>query len=131
MTNTQKRILVVDDDEMLREMHTSVFEDEDYLVDSAADGLEALLLLSEQHYDLLATDLFMPELNGIELIIKCQKEYPELKTLLLSGGGKDLEAEHGKKLVTYLGQEIEVGLFLKKPFDLEEMLNYVKNLLQE
>ena len=131
MINTQKRILVVDDDEMLREMHTSVFEDENYLVDSAADGLEAFALLSTQHYDLLATDMFMPELNGFELIIKCQKEYPELKILLLSGGGKDLEAEHGKKLVTYLGQEIEIGLFLKKPFDLEEMLNYVENLLQE
>jgi len=131
MTKTQKRILVVDDDEMLREMHSSVFEDEDYLVDSAADGLEALALLSTQHYDLLATDMFMPELNGFELIIKCQKEYPRLKTLLLSGGGKDLEAEHGKKLVSYLGQAIEIGLFLKKPFDLEEMLDYVENLLQE
>jgi len=131
MTNTQKRILVVDDDVMLREMHTSVFEDEDYLVDSAADGLEALALLSTQHYDLLATDMFMPELNGFELIIKCQKEYPELKTLLLSGGGKDLEAEHGLKQVTYLGQKIEIDLFLKKPFNLDEMLGFVDKLLQE
>ena len=131
MTIIQKRILVVDDDTMLREMHASVFEDEGYLVDSASNGIEALALLSTQHYDLLATDMFMPELNGFDLIIKCQKDYPKLKTILLSGGGKGLEVGHGEKQVTYLGQQIEIDLYLKKPFDLDEMLNSVENLLKK
>ena len=104
MSNKQKKILVVDDDEMLRDMHTSVFEDEGYLVDSASDGNEAWTLIKAQQYDLLATDMFMPELNGFELILKCQSEFPALKVLLLSGGGKDVVAEHGQRPVKYLDQ---------------------------
>lgn len=131
MNKPQKRILVVDDDEMLREMHTTIFEEENYLVDSASDGNEAWALLKAQHYDLLATDMFMPKLNGFELIIKCQKEFPGLKTILLSGGGKDVEAEHGQKHVKHLDQDIEIDVFLKKPFDLDEMLSFVEKILQD
>lgn len=131
MGNLQKRILVVDDDEMLREMHSTVLEDEDYQVDSAADGNEAWALIKTHHYDLLATDMFMPELNGFDLILKCQNEFPSLKTILVSGGGKEIEAEHGQKQVKFMGQEIEVDIFLKKPFDLNEMLICVEKLLQE
>ena len=131
MNNSQKRILVVDDDEMLREMHTTIFEDEDYLVDSASNGNEAWALITTQHYDLLATDMFMPEMNGFELILKCQSEFPALKTLLLSGGGKDIEAEHGQKHVKYMQQEIDIDAFLKKPFDLDDMLSIVERVLQE
>lgn len=130
MSNLQKRILVVDDDEMLREMHSSVFEDENYLVDSASNGKDAWALLTNRHYDLLATDMFMPEPNGFELILKCQTELPNLKTILLSGGGKDIEAEHGHTHVKFMDQEIDIDAFLKKPFDLDEMLSIVERILQ-
>lgn len=131
MNSPKKRILVVDDDEILRELHTTVFEDGNYLVDSASNGREAWDLITTQHYYLLATDMFMPELNGFELILKCQQEYPMLKTILISGGTKDIVAEHGKKTVVYMEQKIEIDAFLKKPFNLDEMLSIADKILQD
>jgi len=131
MENSQKKILVVDDDEILREMHTMVLEDEGYQVDSAATGNEAWELLNTHHYDLIATDMFMPEMNGFELIQKCIKQFPTLKTILVSGGGKDLSTGQEGKLASFKGQDIKIDLFLIKPFDLDEMLSDVSKLLQE
>lgn len=131
MNKSQKKILVVDDDEMLRDMHATVFEDEGYLVGSASDGHEAWSLITTQHFDLLVTDMFMPNLNGFELTLKCHKEFPELKIILVSGGGKDIIAEHGQRKVQYMEQEVEIDAFLKKPFNLDDMLSIVERILQE
>ncbi len=131
MDNSKINILVVDDDDMLREIHTSIFEDEGYQVDSAENGKQACDLLKTKHYDLLATDMFMPEMNGIELIIQCQQLSPLTKIIMLSGGGKEIEAEHGKNTIRYQSREIQIELFLKKPFDLEEMLSSAEAILQQ
>ncbi|MDH3325210.1 MAG: response regulator [Gammaproteobacteria bacterium] len=131
MTNTQKRILVVDDDDMLRETHVMVFEDEGYQVDSAINGQEAWDLINKNHYDLVTTDLFMPIMNGIEFILKCQEDFPSLKIVLVSGGGSDVEAEHGQDFIKFMGKRVNVDIFLKKPFSLIEMLSIVEKLLQE
>ena len=85
---------------------------------------------NENNYHLLATDLYMPKMNGIELILACQQSFPDTKIMLFSGG-KEIEAEHGKDQIKFLGQEINVDVFLKKPCDLSEMLAAVERLLQE
>lgn len=131
MNSSQKKILVVDDDETLREILVDVFEDENYLVDVAANGTVALELMSENYYDLLLTDMFMPEMNGIELILKCQSQFPAIKIILLSGGGRDVTAEHGTRHVKFCDDEVDINVFLKKPCDLDEMLSVVKTILLE
>ena len=131
MNNLKKRILVAEDEDALRNMIVMVLKDEGYQVDAAANGNEAWELMNTNHYDLLATDLYMPQMNGIELIFTCQEPFPETKIILFSGGGKELDAEHGNQYVKFLDQEIKVDVFLKKPCDLGEMLSVVKKLLQE
>jgi len=129
MTDLQKRILVAEDDTSLREMLVIVLQDEEYQVDSAVDGIEALNLLNTNKYDLLATDLYMPKMNGYELILKCQQSFPETKIILFSGGGKEIEAEHGNQMIKFLGKAVKVNMFLKKPCNLSEIIDAVENIL--
>ena len=83
MNDPQKRILLVEDEGLLRSMLYMVFKDENYQTDIAANGKEACAFLNENNYDLLATDMFMPEMNGVELILKCQASHPATKTILI------------------------------------------------
>ena len=129
MENSSKRILVVEDEEGLREMLKLIFSEEGYEVDTAVNGKQAWDLLNFNQYDLLATDLYMPVMNGIDLIIQTQAAFPEMNIIMLSGGGKEVEVNHGNKVVKYLEQEVTVDMFLKKPFDLNELLDIVEKLV--
>lgn len=129
MDTLQKKLLLAEDEEILNEMLIDVFEDEGYAVDATSNGVEAWERLNTKDYDILISDLFMPEMNGIDLITKCQAVFPSMKTILLCGGGKDVIATHGKQEVKYLEQEIRIDMFLKKPCDLDELLSTVETLL--
>lgn len=130
MGTSPKKILVVEDDESLRIMLVTVFEDEGYDVGVAENGNEAWGLINTNHYDLLVTDLYMPQMNGMDLVGHCRPSFPELNIIMLSGGGRDLEANHGGSLVELNGKQIEVDIFMKKPCNLGELLANVKNILQ-
>ncbi|MCW8922168.1 MAG: response regulator [Gammaproteobacteria bacterium] len=123
------KILVVEDDKFLREMLALVFEEEGYQADAVADGEAAWERLNKQHYALLITDMYMPKMNGVELVTKCQKSFPEIKTVVISGGGREVEAEHGKGRVKLYNKEIQADIFLKKPYNLDEMFTIVDRLL--
>jgi len=129
LEHSDKNILVAEDQEALKEMLATILEDEDYQVDTASNGNEAWNLVKNKHYDLLLTDLYMPEMNGIELIQKCQQHSPETTIILLSGGGRELKAETGDTTVSFLDQKIKIDLFLKKPCNLIDLLDTVENLL--
>jgi len=129
MNNAKIKILIAEDEENLREMLILVLKDEGYQVDEAADGLQAWNLLNKNHYDLLVTDLFMPKMNGFDLIIKCHDLFSKTKTILLSGGGKEIEAKHGSRNIKYLDQETEVDVYLKKPCNLNEFLSTIEKIL--
>lgn len=129
MNNSQKRILVAEDEASLKKMLVIVLEEEEYQVDSVDNGEEAWALLSKNKYDLLATDLYMPIMNGIELIKKCQESYPETKILLLCGGGKELDATHGNPEIKFNEEPIKIDMFLKKPYDLNSLLTSVEDLV--
>ena len=129
MIDLQKKILVAEDDEFLRDMLVLVLKDEKYQVDAAENGMEAWALMSANKYDLLATDLYMPKMNGYELILKCQQSFPKTKIILFSGGGKEIEAEHGSEKFKFLDDEVKVNMFLKKPCNLNEILGSVENVL--
>lgn len=129
MNNTHKNILVVDDEKLLGDILVTILEDEGYQVDYAENGIEALEFLKSKKYDLMATDLFMPVMNGFELIKECQKSFPMTKIIMFSGGGDDLQAEHGQKHVKYKNQNITVDLFMKKPWSMKELLPKLENIL--
>lgn len=73
--NTQKKkILVVEDDESLRELYVDILTQEGYGVDSAKDGIEGLDKLKKGGWDLVLLDIVLPEINGFEIARRVKKE---------------------------------------------------------
>ena len=83
MTN----ILIIDDEPKIRLVLRELFELEGYTVTEASNGCEGMALFHEKKIDLILTDLFMPEQEGLETIYKLKKESPEIKIIAMSGGG--------------------------------------------
>ncbi len=80
------KILLADDHELVRDGIIALLENEDNLevVNEAADGKEALEIIERDTPDLLIVDIRMPEPNGIEVVKRVKKDFPKLKTLVLS-----------------------------------------------
>ena len=81
------KVLLIDDDEMLRNALKAVLVSKNYEVVLAVNGKEGLNLYREQKIDVVITDIVMPEKEGIETIIDFQKDFPEAKIIVISGGG--------------------------------------------
>jgi serine phosphatase RsbU (regulator of sigma subunit) len=81
------RVLVVDDDDMIRLAVTQVLRRDGCLCSQAADGLEALEALQDQDFEVLLTDLSMPRMDGLTLLKAAQKVRPHIVTIVLSGMG--------------------------------------------
>jgi DNA-binding response OmpR family regulator len=106
----RRQILVVDDDPSIRTLLRLVAERNGYTVDVAADGVEALQLLSETQYDLAIVDLMMPRVNGYELVtgMRAWKDRP---TVVIATAMTD-------SLIGQLDAEV-VHSIIRKPFDIE------------
>ena len=120
------RILVIEDDAEVRGMICKVLNKEDYDVVEAENGNEAFKLLnSEANIDLVITDIIMPEKEGIETILELNKDYPHIKILAISGGGKG-SAQDYLSMAKGMGADVT----LKKPFVKQELLEAVQELLE-
>jgi PAS domain S-box-containing protein len=114
-------ILVVDDDESVRGLFQHILVAAGFEVVVAADGAEALQKLRTREFDLLLTDLVMPEREGLELIMTLRKERPQLKVIAVSGafGGAFLEA----------AKEMGAAQTLLKPVVPERLVEAVQRTL--
>ena len=81
------KILVVDDDRDSRDSLAEILETSSYQVDSAANGKEALAKLAGGGYELVITDIFMPEMHGYELVRRMHQIYRETPVIVFTGGG--------------------------------------------
>lgn len=79
-------VLLVDDNQALRETFTDAIELAGMNVHSAANGLRALELLETKLVDVIVTDLLMPDMDGLELIMEMQKRQSDIPILLITGG---------------------------------------------
>lgn len=87
-----KRILVVEDDQALRELYFEVLKNQGYEVESVADGETALEKLKNGGYDCVLLDYKLPHMNGIEVLQKLKDEFPAVTNgsiLLLTNMGDD------------------------------------------
>jgi CheY-like chemotaxis protein len=121
-----KRILVIDDEEPVRLIVQEMLILEGYEVVVAANGKVGLQLFRNDPTDLIITDIFMPEMEGLETIRELHREYPGVKIIAMSGGG-----ESG--MLSFLSYAKRFGALrtLRKPFSREELLTNVKELLAE
>ena len=117
------RILVLEDDPDLREMLATVLADEGYEVFTAGAGQEAVEMAARQPFDLLVTDVRMPGVDGLEALRQVRGILPELDSLVVSGYTTEAE--------TLRALQLNVGGYLKKPFQLNDLLVRVQQLLQQ
>ncbi|PCJ55059.1 MAG: two-component system response regulator [Planctomycetota bacterium] len=118
------KILIVDDNENIREFLTEFLTSKDFLVAEAKNGKEALSVLTEKKVDLVITDIFMPEMSGIELAIKVKAKYPQLKIIGITAGGNQISSMEALDM-----SAIHFEYILKKPIDCEELIDNIKYLL--
>jgi DNA-binding NtrC family response regulator len=81
---TTARILIVDDEEIIRDSLSFILEKEGHAVETAQDGLEAISKIEKEPFDIVITDLEMPEVKGIELLEKVQRLTPEAFVLIIT-----------------------------------------------
>ena len=79
-------ILLVDDGEELRDLLRHVLERAGHLVTCAKNGIDASLVITGGSFDVVVTDMLMPERNGFELIAEIKENYPTVKIVAISGG---------------------------------------------
>jgi CheY-like chemotaxis protein len=117
-------ILVVDDDSSLRDVLRKMLNFFGHTVVEASNGLEAEDVVAMRPVDLVITDIIMPDKEGITLVRDLKRRQPDLKILVISGGGRT--ASFG--LLDAAGQ-FGAEAMLRKPFKMNELLGAVSALV--
>lgn len=119
------RILIVDDDEQLREMLKQILERENYEVVESDDGEDASRLLKQSAFDLIITDIIMPQKDGTGLIMQIRKDFPDLQIIAISGGARHIDPQNPLHIARLLG----ANQTFSKPFRLKEFLEAVREMV--
>lgn len=114
------KILIVDDDEIVRRLLRNKFQSCGYEIAEAGDGREAIHLLEATDFDVVITDVLMPEQDGIELLMYLRREHPAIRAIAITAGDK-----------LHLDNACGLGAdyVFAKPFKLEALESAVKELL--
>jgi two-component system, chemotaxis family, chemotaxis protein CheY len=118
-------ILVIDDDPMAREIITEMLSQNGHRAVNASDGGEGLELFKNGAFDLVITDMIMPEVEGVETIIQLRKDNPDVKIIAISGGGRISAYSH-----LSIAEKFGVMKTLTKPFAKDDLLKAVDELLK-
>lgn len=122
-----QRILIVEDSETMRSLLASSLEELDVpvKVSEAASGFEALRVLPREDFDLVVTDINMPDINGLELVsfIRSNERYREIPLVIVSTEGSERDRDRGL--------ELGADAYLVKPFDPDALRQVVGDLLSQ
>jgi len=94
VTGETPTVLVVDDDPAMVESLAMLLEGYGFCVLTAPDGVRALEVFREQSPSVVVTDIMMPELDGIGVILRMRRERPDVKIIALSGGGRVIKSDY-------------------------------------
>ena len=116
------KLLVIDDDEHILAKLCYFLNDKNYDVTSASDGLEGLQLFEndQQGFDLVVTDIVMPQISGMGLISIIKKKFPDTPVIAITGWGEYPEA---------FAAESQADKVLSKPFELSELDKAINDLI--
>lgn len=112
------RILVVDDEEIIREMLFDTLSQAGYTVKTAKDGSDAIAQIGNESFDIVITDIKMPDIGGMELLIRVLRTNPNVCVLLMTAYGTIKSAINAIKLGAHD--------YICKPFELSEMKSIVE-----
>ena len=116
------KILVVDDEQGIREALTGILEDEGYEVRVAPDGIEGLGLMQAEGIDLVMLDIWLPNMGGVDVLKEIKEHYPEVPVVIISG--------HGSIDIAVKAVKLGAFDFIEKPLSLERVVTAVQNALE-
>jgi len=119
---TESIVLIVDDEEGIRESLSGIFEDEGYDIITARSGEEALKILKEQNMDLILLDVWLPGIDGVQTLKEIKDIKPDIPVIMISGHGNIDLAVKATRMGAYD--------FLEKPLSLEKVLLDAKRAIE-
>ena len=120
-----KKILVIEDNPMVRNTLTRILQTGGYTVVTANDGLQGIDLFKKEDPDLVISDIIMPQQEGIATIRQILAERPEAKIIAISGGGRI-----GHTDFLLIARQMGAKDVLPKPFDPEDLLDRITKCLE-
>jgi len=118
---TPLKILVAEDNPAVREFIVRALQTLDTHVVAVGDGQQALSALAESVFDILITDIVMPNVDGIALALQATQQYPSLRIIMISGYAQERMRAHNL--------DVLVHQIIAKPFSLEELTNAVQDVM--
>ncbi|MDK0905221.1 response regulator transcription factor [Clostridium perfringens] len=121
---TNKKVLIVDDEEHIRELIKFNLKKEGYDTEVAINGVEALNIIREIKFDLILLDLMLPEIDGLEVCkeIRRNEETSDIPVMMITAKGEEFDK--------VLGLELGADDYITKPFSIRELMARVKALLR-
>jgi DNA-binding response OmpR family regulator len=118
-------ILIIEDDSEIRNMLKIMVQRAGFSVQTAVNGLEGIKMFRRAPSNIVITDIVMPEKEGLETILELREEYPEVKIIAISGGGRH-------DAISYLQSAKDFGAdyVFQKPFSKKEIIAAIKDLLK-
>jgi len=123
MSDAKVDILVVDDEEVMRELLEDVLALEGFSVATAEDGKAALLRVKECHPSLVISDIKMPRMNGFELLKALKERYPNLRVIIMTGYSDDFTVRDALRL--------NADEYIIKPFNTKDIMAVVKSVMTD
>lgn len=120
--NTGKKILVIEDDELMIKILKFIFIKEGHILTIARDGNEAIKKIEEQKPDMIITDIMLPYKSGLEIISFVKLNFPNILIIVISALG-------GEARTVVEAFELGVDDFISKPFNPNELVVRIKRLL--
>jgi len=117
-------ILIIDDDEDFRRMLNRMLQQEGYTVIEASNGMVGIEIYQTNQIDLVITDIFMPEKEGVQTVTELNEIDPKVKIIALSGGGTQTNFNCLEDMIDLGAQKT-----FEKPFITEDLLAAIKELL--
>ena len=118
------KLLVIEDDEYLLQYLSLFLTQKGYEVVSAINGEIGLELFELEKPDLVLTDIIMPEVEGIEVIMKLRDTHADLPIIAMSAG-----LQNSAEIYLEMAQKLGATSIIKKPLDMPELLSGIENLL--
>lgn len=122
---SQKRILIVDDDQGIRQILKKSLESQGYEVLTASDGQEGLKSARQNHPHLLILDLMLPLLDGYKVcrMLKFDRKFKEIPIIMLTSCSEQADEK--------LGYEVGADAYMTKPFNSKDVIEKIRTLLKE
>lgn len=119
------RIVVIDDEPLIRSTVSTILTREGFNVETAADGKGGIALVHNNPPNVVITDIFMPNMDGIEIVMELKRSCPHTKIIAMTGGGQARMMELGSA-AKHLGADY----ILHKPFDKKSLLAAMRAVLK-